>query len=108
MNQQIRRMNVQNGQGPMPNKPLPRSIRTTFIAGGQTFAVDEDIHVFSKKKNEFLADESQQDLWLTADHRPICFARELVKLFAFATTFDRGNIETVEEPEAVRRINRGG
>lgn len=109
MSERIRRMNVQNGQPQQPmsekEKDLPRSVRTIFMAGGQPWAVDEDIYTFCKLKNAFLADEAQQDLFLLADHRPVAFSRELMRLYAFAKTREVG-VEIVDEPAAVHHINR--
>lgn len=95
---------MQNGQPTAP-PPLPRSIRTVFLAAGQTFAVDEDVHTFCERLDAFLREESQAFLWMTADHRPIAFSRQLMELFAFAKTHDKAALQTVEEPEIVRQIN---
>lgn len=99
-----------NGQAvPETEQQLPPSIRTIFMCGGVTYAVDEDIRGFDEARRAFLAAAEEDPcaaLWLHTEHREICFSLELMRLFVFAKSREVA-VQVVDEPDVVRRLNQG-
>lgn len=100
-------MNPQgNGQ---PQPPLPASIRTTFMAGGGRWDVDEDVIDVVQRITD-LVQSDEPVLWLHADHRRIAFSRALFVgtegQVNWAVAWALKRIEVVDEPSAADILNR--
>jgi hypothetical protein len=86
-----------NGQ--QPGTPPPASLRTIIMMGGMEWAVDEEYPDVVQAIEAFLLG-SEECLHLTADRRPIGFARKLVQNWATAWPIkDRGRYRVVPSDE---------